>query len=160
MENTYQFRLLKNLEKHIQLIPPTIPQRLKLLHYAIKTNHYTYKCSRDKSNLTPNCDYCNEPEDILHLFIKCNRIKMLWNSYDKYCKKLTGNTTAPEHHILTLSSNNKNKRIKKLILTLTQAIMFEIWQSRNNNKYDKTLLTQETIINKINAQLKNILQTH
>ena len=43
---------------------------------------------------------------------------------------------------------------------LTQAIMFEIWQSRNNNKYDKTLLTQKTITNKIKTQLKNILQTH
>ena len=41
---------------------------------------------------------------------------------------------------------------------LTQAIMFEIWQSRNNNKYDKTLLTHKTITNKINAELKNILQ--
>ena len=132
----------------------------KLLHYAIKRNQYTYKCSRDKSNLTLNCDYCNEPEDILHLFIKCNRIKTLWNSYDQYYKKLTGNTATPEQHILTLSSNNKNKRIKKLILMLTQAIMFEIWQSRNNNKYDKTLLTQKTITNKIKTQLKNILQTH
>ena len=37
-----------------------------------------------------------------------------------------------------------------------QTIIHEIWESRNNNKYDKTLLPQHTIITKINAQLRNI----
>ena len=32
----------------------------------------------------------------------------------------------------------------------------EMWQSRNNHKYDKTLLPQQTILNKMNAQLKTI----
>ena len=36
----------------------------------------------------------------------------------------------------------------------------EIWQSRNNHKYDKKLLPQQTIINKINAQLKTIILRH
>ena len=38
--------------------------------------------------------------------------------------------------------------------------MFEIWQSRNNNKYDKKLLPQQTVINEINAQLKTIILVH
>ena len=48
----------------------------------------------------------------------------------------------------------------KLALTIIQIILFEIWQSRNNNKYDKNPIPQSTIINKINAQLQTILQTH
>ena len=36
----------------------------------------------------------------------------------------------------------------------------EIWQSRNNHKYDKKLLPQQTIINKINTQLKTIILGH
>ena len=35
-----------------------------------------------------------------------------------------------------------------------------IWQSRNNKKYDKNLLSQHTLISKINAQLQNIAQAH
>ena len=31
---------------------------------------------------------------------------------------------------------------------------------RNNYKYDKTLTSQDTIINKINAQTRNIINTH
>ena len=41
-----------------------------------------------------------------------------------------------------------------------QIIIYEIWTSRNNHKYDKTLTPQDTIINKINAQIRNIIHTH
>ena len=37
---------------------------------------------------------------------------------------------------------------------LVKIMKIEIWQSRNNHKYDKRLLPQQTIITKINAQLK------
>ena len=38
--------------------------------------------------------------------------------------------------------------------------MHEIWTSRNNMKYKKTQLPQETIITKILAQLRKILTAH
>ena len=38
--------------------------------------------------------------------------------------------------------------------------MYEIWTSRNNLKYEKTQLPQETIIIKILIQLQNILTAH
>ena len=36
--------------------------------------------------------------------------------------------------------------MEKIILTLTQLIIFEIWQSRNILKYDKIQLTQKNKI--------------
>lgn len=39
-------------------------------------------------------------------------------------------------------------------------LLFEIWQSINKSKYDKIHLPQNAIINKLNAQLQTILQTH
>ena len=38
--------------------------------------------------------------------------------------------------------------------------MYEIWTSRNNLKYDKIQMTQETIITKIITHLHNIITTH
>ena len=39
-------------------------------------------------------------------------------------------------------------------------MIYEIYESRNNNnKYDKILIPRRTIITKINAQLRNIVQT-
>ena len=45
-------------------------------------------------------------------------------------------------------------------MTIIQIILFEIWQSRNNNKYGKKILPEHTIINKINAQSKTIILAH
>ena len=59
--------------------------------------------------------------------------------------------------MFTLNDPNTNKYITKLTITKTQIILYEIWQSRNNNKYDKKLLSEQTIINKINAPLKTII---
>ena len=39
-------------------------------------------------------------------------------------------------------------------------MIYEIWISRNNLKYDKIQLTQDTIITKIKTQLQNILNTY
>ena len=39
-------------------------------------------------------------------------------------------------------------------------MLFKIQQSRNNNKYDRKLLPQHTIINKINAQVQTIILAH
>ena len=41
-----------------------------------------------------------------------------------------------------------------------QIRLFEIQQSRNDDKYDKNLILQHTTITKINAELQRILQAH
>ena len=38
--------------------------------------------------------------------------------------------------------------------------MYEIWITRNNLKYDKVHITQDTIITKIKAHLQNIIHTY
>ena len=127
----------------------------RVLHYSTKTNQYMHKCTR---NINPECDYCRQ--DNIHLFIQCPRIKNIWTYYRSTLTKLTGKNHNTEQHLLTLSVNKLNKHTTKLTLTTIQIIIHEIWESRNNNKYDKTLIPKHTIINKINAQLRNIVQTH
>ena len=39
---------------------------------------------------------------------------------------------------------------------LVKIMTIEMWQSRNNHKCDKKLVPQQTILNKMNAQLKTI----
>ena len=74
--------------------------------------------------------------------------------------KLTRKTNTPQEHLLKQSAQNSNKHVTKLTLTIIQVILYEIWETRNNNKYDKKLLLQQTIITKINTQLKRIIKTH
>ena len=140
--------------------PKTKDLLYKILHYTIPTNSFIYKISKDKTGLTPNCDYCNKTEDNIHLFTTCDRIKKIWTYFQPYYRQLTKNNHTPQQHLLTLTSNNTNSKTKKLILTLTNTIIYEIWISRNNLKHDKIQLTQDKIITKIKTQLQNILNTH
>ena len=140
--------------------PHTSDLHYRLIHYATETNQYIYNCSRDKKHLSANCNHCNTTEDNLHLFTTCKRIINIWKFYKPTYYKLTNANHTPVQHILTLSSNVKNNKCRKLITTLTQLIIYEIWQSRNNLKYDKIQLSQDTIINKINQQIQSIIKTH
>ena len=96
-----------------------------------------------------NCDHCGLTEDNLHLFTKCSRTQKIWTHY-----QLTHKTNRKN---LTLNVKNTKIDTRKLTLIIIRIIPFEIWQSRNNNKYDKNLLPQHIIISKIYAQLQNIV---
>ena len=115
-----------------------------------------YKCSRD---INPQCDYCGHTEDNLHLFIQCAKIRNIWKHYQTILTKLTAQNYTPQQHILTLNTSNTNKNTTKLRITIIQ-IIYDIWQSRNNYKYENKLLPQRMIINKINGQLNSILLLH
>ena len=129
----------------------------RLLHYLTKANKYIHKCSRD---IKPQCDYCEHMEDNLHLFIQCTRIKNIWKHYQKIQTKFTGQNCTPQQHLFTINTSNTNKNTTKLRTTIIQIIIFEIWQSRNNYKYEHKLLLQQATINKINTQLNSILLIH
>ena len=68
-------------------------------------------------------------------------------------------TYAPQH-LLTLNVNKVNKETKKLTLTIIQIILYEIWETRNNLKYENITLTAKTIISKINKHIEIILNSH
>ena len=62
-------------------------------------------------------------------------------------------------HNVRISLARLNKLVYKL-RGLVKIMTIEIWQSRNNHKYDKKLLPQQAIINKINAQLKIMIPAY
>ena len=76
--------------------------------------------------------------------------KVLQEFYHEFLLKL---------HNGRISLARLNKLVDKL-WGLVKIMTIEIWQSRINHKYNKKLLPQQTIINKINAQLKTIILAH
>ena len=148
------------MEKYLCLLCAAIQPYLhyKMLHYWTKTNEYMHKCTND---INPNCDYCHRIENNIHFFTKCPRIDKIWTYYQPILTKLTKkNQHKPEQHLLMISVTNQNKPTTKLILTIIQIILYEIWITRNNYKYDKIQISQDTTKTKINAQIQNIIQTH
>lgn len=51
--------------------------------------------------------------------------------------RLTGKTYTPQQHLLTQNIKNTNNTTRKLTLTITQIKLYEVWQSRNNIKYEE-----------------------
>lgn len=113
-----------------------------LLHYSTKTNDYIHKWWNDKN---PNCNHCGQTEDDLHLFTKCIIVQHVWKHYQPIPTQLLGKTYTSQQHLLTLNVKNSNKNTKKLTLTITQIILYEIWQSRNNINYGNITLNTKTI---------------
>ena len=151
--------LSKKLEKYVYTYaePFCTDLHFKILDYSIKTNEYMHKCTDD---VKPSSDYCRQIENNVHLFITCPRIKKIWTDYHTIPTKLTNIQNKSEEHILMLSTTNQNKPTTKLLLTIIQIILYEIWTTRNNYKYDKTQIPQDTIRNKINTRIRNIIQIH
>ena len=115
------------------------------------------KCSKDNN---PNCDYCRLTEDNLDLVIKCIRIQKIWTHHQTILTKLIGKTYTPQQHLLSLNVLSTYKYTRKSTLTIIQIILLEIWRPRNNNKNDKKLLPQHTLISKIRKELQTIVQAH
>ena len=137
--------------------PFCIDLHFKILHYSTKTNEYMHKCTHEVKR---NCDYCKQVEDNIHLLVKGPRICQIWANYQPTLNKLTNRQNKPEQHILTLSTINQNKFTTKLLLTVTQIILYKIWTTRNNYKYDNTQISQDIIKTKINSLIRNIIHTH
>ena len=99
-----------------------------------------HKCTHD---VKPNCDYCKQVENNIHLFATCPRINQISTNYQPTLTNLTKKQNEPKQDILTLSIANQNKSTTKLLLTIIQIILYEIWTTRNNyntikHRYHKT----------------------
>ena len=60
--------------------------------------------------------------------------------------------------VLILNALVKNKKVKKLLLTIHITILNEIWKARNILKHQKKPLTNDVLIKKINSKLREIIR--
>ena len=121
---------------------------------------HIYRWTNQKRVKSPKCKLCEKIESINRLYIYCIRNKKNWNHFQKCYKSLTKQEYTPLRHILTISALSLPPKTKKLVLTLTIAILSNIWKTRNRLEFDKTIiLSTNTIIN-IKNDLKDIIQTH
>ena len=60
--------------------------------------------------------------------------------------------------VLILNALVKDKKLKKLLLTIHIAILNKIWKARNLLKHQNKILTNDVIIKKINTKLREIIR--
>ena len=106
------------------------------------------------------CNNCKtKRETILHALYECKDKYKTWKYFIQTINKLNSAAKMTSTNcVLVLNAPVKDKKVKKLLLTIHITILNEIWKARNLLKHQKKVLTNDVIIKKINAKLKEIIR--
>ena len=122
----------------------------RLLHYPAKTIDTNAQTTTTQTVTTV------ESQKTTYAFYKMLKNTKIWTHYQTILTKLIGKSCTQQQHLLTLNVTSTNKHSRKPTLTIIQIILFEIFQSTYNNKYDQNLQTIVQVHYKKN-KLKNTL---
>ena len=136
----------------------------RILHHSYPTG-VSMQSSRQRSHINPYCKYCQNSRNqfrktLLHIFARCSFAKQLWQIY-KPCYTAF-QPTVPfvyERTVLTLNLTAANipLLLKRLLLTLTNLILTELWTVRNKYRYDRLYPNLQRSSKSVNQHLKFLL---
>ena len=131
----------------------------KILHYVLFVNQKIYDNTYNKNNLSPFCNNCKtKRETILHALYECTDKYKIWKHFFQIINKLNSAAKMTStNSVLILNALVKDKKIKKLLLTIYIVILNEIRKARNLLKHQNKILTNDVIIKKINTKLREII---
>ena len=139
----------------------------KLIHNCLPTL-VRIKVTEEKKNrgrkFNTKCRQCTKvDETTLHIFAQCKHACNVWKLYQPiFTKLLPGKPFIYEHCALTtnIQSPSLDPKVKKLILTITEIIIQELWQTRNKCYKEGTQPSRVISKNRINKNIKKVIQTH
>ena len=132
----------------------------KILHRVLYVNHKIYDNAYNKNNLTPFCNNCKtKRETILHALYECTDKYKIWKHFFHIITTLNDAAKMTSTDcVLILNALAKDKKVKKLLLTIHVTILNKIWKARNLLKHRRKSLTNDVIIKKINTKLREIMR--
>ena len=132
----------------------------KILHRVLYVNQKIYDNAYNKNNLSPFCNNCKtKRETILHALYECTDKYKIWKHFFQIINKLNSAAKMTSTNcVLILNALVKDKKSKKLLLTIHITILKEIWIARNLLKHQKKSLTNDVIIRKIITKLREIIR--
>ena len=94
--------------------------KFKILHDILPSRN---KVSKWRKDVSPNCEYCNEPEDTSHMLYKCERVLDIWKRISQCLKK----NIKLKHVVFGLKCDNiANTSIHLGIVIISYAI-YAVW---------------------------------
>lgn len=138
----------------------------KILHNCLPTKVRIRKTENKKRpgrRFSTKCSVCNKADETtLHLFAQCKHAKNIWKAYEPIYTKLVPNKpNIYEHNILTKNVQHKMcPKKRKVILTMTEIILEEIWKTRNKMWKEGIEPSKTRSKNRINNNITDIITTH
>lgn len=127
-----------------------------------RTRLHRQECKRDGRS-SPNCKYCrNTPETTLHVFSACHIATKVWQRYKTIIEGLTKTPfdTVTTIFSLTAIQPKLPPLTIKLLYTLVNYIVTELWQSRNRLEKEGAVPNIELSVKFINYHLRELIHTH
>ena len=128
-----------------------LPTRVRLKKQELKRNR----------NYQATCKYCSLDETTMHIMADCKLANVVWDNYEPVYNKIIPEVNFDKRAaVLTYNLLNAAKWAKKLLLTLTTIILFELWNSRNKFEKENTIPNLSKSIKIINANMNSIVKAH
>ena len=148
-----------------KLFPKLFPKRVALDICLFTTSLFTaftvlekscYNNAYNQNNLTPFCNNCkSKRETILHALYECIDKYKIWKYFFEIIKKLSSAAKMTSTNCaLILNALVKDKKTRKVLLTIHITILSERWKARNLLKHQTKSLTNDAIIKKIKTKLR------
>ena len=131
----------------------------KFLHRVIPSKVFVQKRYKGSTQVDIKCASCNKKESTEHIFSHCQQAKFIWNFVYPTIKAIIGSPFKIFDLFLNKFESNTSIDKKKMILTLIQISLHNIWKNRNHILYDK--LDNNQVILKAKASIKlQFIQTY
>ena len=136
----------------------------KTLHNCLPT-YVRMRKNRNKGNKNvTTCQICGKSDEtILHMFARCQYVREIWRIYQYIYEGFLPNVPFNyEDAVITL--NIQDTKItdykRKLILTVTEIILQELWLRRNKCVKENIIPNTRRSIKTINTNIATIIKTH
>ena len=136
----------------------------KIVHNRIGTR-VNVKKTRQRQGIPYStiCKVCNRyEENTLHLFARCKHATNIWKTYKNiYTKLIPNKPYIYEQTALTINIQSiEHKKTRKLVTTLTEIILKEIWTTRNKVDKENIEPSKDRSKNRINKELTDLITIH
>ena len=130
----------------------------KFLHGTHQTNWYLQKILRDRPNTSPACNACGKTESLAHAFFECEEAYKIWREIKpKLSEILDGKNIQCFKLALKIFPPETTLAEKKMLTTIVQIAMHQIWLNRNFRKHERLKQNTQSSLDSIDRTFcKNI----
>ena len=102
----------------------------KIIHRIFGCNHWLYNIRVKES---PNCEFCNEDDTIIHYFIGCCGLEQFWESFMTWWKSITECNTILNEFIVLFGTNTPTREAEIFNNCIITAKIY-IYEQKNKEK--------------------------
>ena len=131
----------------------------RLLHDSLPTLEKVKNWKKNRGRGCTSCKTCNLSENTLHPFLFCKKARTVWMAFRKIYETLLPQKKFNIVHsifYINIETLPQHSPLAKLVTTITNLIITELWRSRNLREKENKSETGTKVIENIKREIKYI----